>query len=165
MDFNSTETLCDCRFFASYLMSLTFRNMSKGAEIFTWTSLKKILKEYRRTLRQCDGTHNLKMCSQKLCSGLLNNLKILRRDGMEISTLLITAMSAICMRENFCFSVNSNRRLRSFLRQSKTIRVFAAFRENSNFMQLLVINGLVSSLPEESNLLIEETQKIIKDFM
>lgn len=160
---------CDCSFFAEYVKNLTFQLLCGENETLTWITLKKYMEHYSKILAVRYAKCTIRPCSLKFCTTLLNNMEIFRDiDNMSVSTLLITVISAIYLRDanrDFCSCVRNVSNLRRYSRQIETVQVLAALRGQTDFMELLVNFGLVSSLPNESSFLYKETHRKIRDFM
>lgn len=165
-------SICDCDYYAGYLKNLIYRIISEENELSMWIAFEKNMKDFLMMFTLPDGSYSVESCSRNISSALLRNLEEFRRNGIQLSTLLIDIVSVICLTEadkKCFFSLRDIHDYSLFLRaRRETDQFLAAFlilRCKSNFMKLLVIFDSVKSLPADSLIFYEETRRIIHKFM
>lgn len=102
-----------------------------------------------------------------MCSSLLDAIEKFKGEGLTISTLLVDLMSVIYFKHSgkIVSHVIEDFQETYFLRDRETIRALAAFRTKSDFMNILLKFGYISSLREKSHQLKCETYRIFAHFM
>lgn len=157
--------ICQCIEFATDLV-----NHSK--EIFPmenvksqWTTIEQFLNQQQLWDKTDTIDFSAKQCSLHISHVLQRRIEEFKSSGMKPPDLLLNIMSSIYLiNAGRCLRRDRNFNKTSFRNYDETLRVFAAFQGHSDFMELLVKFGYLSSIPEDSPHLRKESSRLFFHF-
>lgn len=161
---------CNCKTFSQDLLNLSHEIITKEDQNSQWNAFENFyltkLTHVRNKVHKDDYVR--KPCSLSISEDLLSRSNVFRGRRIPLSTVLVDLMGLISLRvcaRDCCFLLWDFKGSTGFSKDIKHLPVFGAFLGKPVFMKLLLNFGFLSSLKEESPLLVKETNTNVVNFM